>query len=379
MKTGPAVKIFLVFLSIFLILLGTRFVLMPHAQRLWPSRHGTPTAAAGEEIRRTPLEANIVRILRTLEVNAADIRMLPPQKDSVRRIEARIPKGHPVELIAWQLSQSVNGTPYRLADCRWDAPKKTCVFLFQSQNRGQPRLTLTCTEGDRFFSTTAKMAILIDNFAFEADQTTTAILSFPDPLTISLMPWDTKSSWTAQAAANYNKEIIIQLPLEPLIKVDSLQAKSMIFVHFPEDKIRGMVAEAMKIIPNFAGFNNMYGSRACEDSRVMKIILNEVGKRHGYFIETPTARNSVVAVEAGASAVPYGIVAASIDITANAAEIEDRLRHYCVVAQNKGSMLVSVKACPAFISALTNVRSLLAQNGVRLVYVSEIVSQTAEK
>jgi polysaccharide deacetylase 2 family uncharacterized protein YibQ len=379
MRTGLAVKIFLIFLLLLLLLLAVRFFFVPRAGHAWPLHSAKQSSTIEQEPRHGPLEAAIFRVLHTLEVTESDIRPLPAQKDSVRRFEARIPKGHPIEWVAWRLSQSVAGTAYRIEDCAWDAQKKTCLLIFQSRNRDLAKVTLNLIESDRFFSATAKLAIIIDNFTFKADQTTTRILSFPDPLTLSLIPWDKKSSWTAQAAANYTKEIVIQLPLEPRVKVDTLTAKSMIFVHYSEEKIRGMLIEAMKIIPNFAGFNNLLGSRACEDSRVMRIILEEVGKRHGYFVETQASRNSVIATEAGKATVPYAAITASIAESADEGEIEDLLRHYCVVAQNKGSLLVSVKATPALVSALIKVRPLLTQNGVRLVYVSEIVSHAGGK
>jgi hypothetical protein len=153
----------------------------------------------------------------------------------------------------------------------------------------------------------------------------------------------------------------------------------MIKVHHAEEKIRDTMDELAKIIPRFSGFCNLFGSRACEDSRVMGIVLDEVSKRHGYFVDTRTTRSSTVAELASVAGVPYAEVGASVDDGHEPAHSEELLRHYCLVAQKRGKLLLSAPASQAFVSALYEVRDVLRQNGVRLVHVSEIVSQPSKK
>jgi polysaccharide deacetylase 2 family uncharacterized protein YibQ len=375
MKSGITIKIFALCVVLLCVLLSIR--LLPTLKATRPATAGKPLLST-DTPKGTLFETNLEAAFARLEVRGPDIRTRMIS-GGARRIDIRIPRGQTREWVVWLISRCADATPYQSTDCVVDPEKNSCTMTFKTTNDSQPETIITITEGDRFFSTTATMAFLIENFNFQADQTTMEILSFPDPLTISLNPHEKKSAWTAQAAEEYKKEIIIQLPLEPQNKVDSASAASMIFVHFPEEKIRRMFDDAVKIIPNFAGINNYLGSRVCEDSRVMAIIMDEIAGRHGYFIETPVTRNSVAAAAAKKNRVPFASITTTIGDQADAGAIEDDLRHYCLVAQKKGSLIVSVKARPAFIVALKKVRELFAQNGIRLVYVSEIVSREGEK
>jgi polysaccharide deacetylase 2 family uncharacterized protein YibQ len=375
--------LFIICLVVLAGLLGYRFLLAPPSAHHLTSSAATAAPPAGQPPGRvgklSAFESSLYGTLRKLEVAEEDIKLRPVAGDSLRRIRAAIPRGQPWEDILWKLNQCVNGSSYRVEDCVADEAKSIYTLRFTDASRRQPVVVLTLSAGERYFSTTARMAILIDKFNFEADQTTMEILSFPDPLTLSLLPSEKKSAWTSQAAIEYNKEIIIQLPLEPTTRVDSSLASALIMVHYPEEKIRAMVDASMRTIPNFSGFNNLLGSRACEDSRVMAIIMDLIARRNGYFVETPCSRNSTIPALARKAGVPYCEISASIADDASAAAVEDYLRHYCLLAQKRGKILVRVKARPAFVTALKNVRTYLAQNGVRLAYVSEIVSQPAEK
>jgi polysaccharide deacetylase 2 family uncharacterized protein YibQ len=313
--------------------------------------------------------------LNKLEVAEQDITESLLQKDSLKHIQARIPRGRPIEWIVWDIAQSANATSYTLTDCSYNDRKAACTFDFQSSEPEKPRIRLVLRYADRFFSNSAKLAILIEDFEFQADQTTINILSFPKPLTIALAPSLAKSAWTAQAADQYKKEVVVQLMLEPLVRANTPDGAQMIMVHYPAEKIKSIISAAVESIPNFAGFNNVLGSRALEDSRVTEIVLREIKKRHGYFVETNTARSSVAPALARTIELAYARVGAHIPDNANARDIKDHLSHFCVVAHKKGEVLVAAKASAGLVEALNDMHDVFRQNGIRLVYVSEIVDK----
>ncbi len=334
---------------------------------------------AKKPVKNSPFETLLHEALQKLEVRQEDIHERLLLEDSLRELSVRVPKGRPLEWIVWDIAQSAEGTSYRLDDCVQDERRGTCAMSFASTNPKHPKVRINLSFSDRYFSTTARLAILIEDFDFEANQTTIDILSFPQPLTISLEPSSKKSAWTAQAAGQYNKEVVIQLALEPVVGSNAYASLPMILVHYPAEKIREMIAEAVKTIPNFSGFTNLLGSRAMEDTRVMDVVLHEVRKRHGYFAEGKTARSSVVASLADRIGLPYAVITARIPDSADMPGIEDHLRHSCIVAQKRGTALVSARASSQLVGALKATQSVFEQNGIRLVYVSEIVSQPDEK
>jgi polysaccharide deacetylase 2 family uncharacterized protein YibQ len=326
--------------------------------------------AQGNTVSR--FEALLTEALIQQEVHSEDIKTRNIIQDSLLEITARIPRGRPLEWIVFDLCRSADETSHTVDDCMVDKRTGICTIEFLSPDKHPPRIRLILKPSDRFSSKTAKIAILIEDFEFQADQTTINILSFPHPLTISLDPLSKKSAWTAQAADQYAKEVVIRLAFEPHVKVSLPPSLPLILVHFSADSIHRIIAESVKSIPNFAGFNNVLGSRALEDTRLMDIVLRDILKRHGYFVESKTARNSIVPSLAASMGLAYAGVSTVISEKASSDDIEAQLRHCCIVARKKGTMLVSARAGVELITALNKIQDTFSRNGIKLVYVSEI-------
>lgn len=322
------------------------------------------------------LEVNINEKLKELEVKKDEIRSQFYPRKKTRELKAAVPKGRPDEWIIWQLSQAANGTPYSVEDCVFDRKKNTHTITYTSNNKKKEKVTLQISKASRFLSNTAKMAILIEDFNFEANQTTIDFLSFPEPLTIALVPHLKKSSWTAQAAKEYKKEIVIHLPFESKIKRKNKSATHTIMVHYSEEKIRTIINNAIKAIPNFSGFASLHGSLALEDTRIMNIVLNHIKKHDGYFVDTRISKSSILSEITAKKRIPFGKVSEAIKEKSKVTSLENQLKHYAVVAQKRGKILISAKASRSFIKALTNVVPTLKTNGVQLIYVSEIVKKS---
>ena len=59
--------------------------------------------------------------------------------------------------------------------------------------------------------------------------------------------------------------------------------------------------------------------------------------------------------------------------------IEKQLKHYAVIALEMSSIIVSSKASYSLIQSLKNVHPILQQNGIQLVYVSDILKEIKQK
>jgi polysaccharide deacetylase 2 family uncharacterized protein YibQ len=217
------------------------------------------------------------------------------------------------------------------------------------------------------------MAILIENFGFEATQTTIEYLNFPDPLTVSLIPAQKLTAWTAQIANEYKKEIVISLPMEPLPQQFNQYRPSMITIHMSEEDIRNKIAQAASAITNFSGIANFHGNKAMEDSRIMDIILTETNRRKAYFIYSDNSRNSVVPQLVRTAKTPHHPIQGTIDATHTAEQARERLRRYAMTAEKTGKILIKAPPTTAFMQALKEESDMLRENCIRLVYVSELM------
>lgn len=320
------------------------------------------------------IESNIHTILNKMEVKESEINTQMFLESRLREIRAKIPKGKPFEWTIWLISQATKGTKYSLIDCFHNKKRGLYSLTFEKRNSKKDYVSLILSNANRYLSNSAKIAILIEDFNFEADKITVDYLSFTEPLTFSLTPYLKKSSWTAEAANTYNKEILINLPFESAKKKKEIPYKSTIMLHYPEVQITKIFNQAIKKVPNFSGFSNLNSSPVLSDSRAMSIVLNNIKKHHAYFIECRSTKSSVVSIISEKLKVPYQKINFSIDEKTDAAAIEELLRHYTIVALKKSKILISARPSMAFLKALKNVLPEMKQNGIRLVYVSEIVN-----
>ncbi len=373
MKIKGIGRIFIIFIILFVILLSIKNIFQSHNINLSkiPSKYIIKSKDSKKST--SHLQSNIYIKLNDLEVQDDEIETYFFLENKIKEIKASIPKGRPIEWILWQFYEATKGTSYNITDCVYNKKKGKCTITFISSNPKKEKITLSISKAARFLRNCIKIAFLIEDFDFEADQTTMDFLKFPEPLTFSLIPFDKKSDLTAKAADEYNKEIIIHLPFESHIKDKKRAISQTIMIHHPEEKIRESINKTMKAVPNFAGFSYLLPSFTLEDSRVMGIVLNEIKKHHGYFIYKQNGKNVVVPRIAKKIDIPYREITIVIKTSSDVSAIEDKLKHYAVVAQKRSKVLISVEACKGFITALNNVLPLLQQNGIRLVYVSEIV------
>jgi Uncharacterized protein conserved in bacteria len=186
------------------------------------------------------------------------------------------------------------------------------------------------------------------------------------------------SAWTAQIANEYKKEILIMLPMEPLPKTFSQYDQSQIKIHYQEEEIKTIIKDAIEAIPSFSGFCNFYGNRVLEDSRVMKIVYNEIQKHHGYFLITTNSKKSVAKTIASEMKLPYQKIDYTLNSDNPTSTIADSLRYCAILAQKTGKVLIRGHASESLLIALQNTLPQLKQNGIRLVYVSEILIHPAE-
>lgn len=343
---------------------------------------GRPGKSSSDGDKRLSIEKALSKRLLELECRAPDIKSRYSAGDRAILMQASVPRGRPFEWAVLVLSQAAQGTPYVVSDCVVDEKKQSARITFSpsasaAPAKNSPAVMLTVTGSERYYSGTARMALVLENCEDTSYQLAVSLLSFAEPLTVSVVPGSKKAALIAQLADQHRKEVIIRLPFETQGRVPSSLENPAIMVHYSRDAIRGALSDAIKDIPNFTGFANAWGSRACEDSRVMNIVLADIRKQHGYFMETRTTKNSVVASVASEVGCPFSQVTALID-KKTVPDILAELKRLGAGAQASGSLAACARASRQLCDALNEARPWFRANGIRLVFVSEIVTHPHE-
>lgn len=345
--------------------------LVHRPERASPSPHNKNTSST----RDLPIGARIVAALVEFETREADIRIDSTHNaDTVLAIRAKAPRGIPPETLVWKIGSIAQGTPYRVVDAFQKNADAPCRIVLARQSSSD-RIVVVLARSTQFYSATARMAIVVENFRFSADQTTVEFLRFPEPLTVTLTPDKKASSWASQIANEYRKEIIVALAMEPCDTAGGIDPAAVVMVHYTDDAIRAIVDEAVRTVPNFSGFANFKGTRATGDSRVVNTVLGVVRRSHGYFMEIAPTSRSVVRSVARSQDLPYAVVTERIDSRATGAQVETALQRLAAVAQTRGRIVVSIPPTAAAIAGLTAQLPALKRNGIKMTYVSEVVGR----
>ena len=136
------------------------------------------------------------------------------------------------------------------------------------------------------------IAFVIDDWGYNKKHIERA-LEIERPITIAILPNLSYSKYIADRFRKDNDlyDIILHLPLES--KSGRAEEGNTIKEGMTEEKILSILDDDIKTIPDIVGVSNHQGSKATEDKRVMKIILNELKNRKLFFLDSVTSPKSV--------------------------------------------------------------------------------------
>ena len=137
-----------------------------------------------------------------------------------------------------------------------------------------------------------KIAIIIDDFGYYNNDITDNFLDFKYPITLSILPGQRYSSEISQKANEMNKQVMLHLPMEPLVG-NVEQNDFTIMTDMSESVILNRLNKALNSFSNLVAVNNHMGSKATADERVMNIIFKELKARKLIFVDSKTTAKSV--------------------------------------------------------------------------------------
>jgi uncharacterized protein len=180
-----------------------------------------------------------------------------------------------------------------------------------------------------------ELAIVIDDLGNNM-KGTSEMMELPITLTVAIMPFLPTTITDAEMANKYGHEVIVHLPMEPKSGKRSWLGPGAITTDLSNKEIRKRVEAAIKEVPHAVGMNNHMGSRATENERVMRIVM-EVCKEHGFFyLDSKTTGKSVAGKLANEIGVPYvenNIFFDDIYTTAHITKQADRLAEKLVKSE----------------------------------------------
>jgi uncharacterized protein len=217
----------------------------------------------------------------------------------------------------------------------------------------------------------AHLAIILDDLGNDLGAAD-AIFSLPYPLTISVLPNRPHSVDIAEEAHRRGYEVMLHLPME---SVRSTKAESQeLRPGMSEPQVSAMVNQFLHAVPDVAGVNNHQGSQSTADVSLMNELMPVLRDHQLFYIDSRTTA-ATVAFDAARHA---GVRSAFrntpfLDDVEDVSAIRKQLQHALRAAREKGDVVAIGHPHPATLAALADVLPKAKAQGVRLVFVSDLV------
>lgn len=216
-----------------------------------------------------------------------------------------------------------------------------------------------------------KVAIVVDDFGYNMNNLD-RLFAVKRAVTFSVLPNLPYSKRIASLASSKGYEVILHLPLES----NDLAAPAetgTIKTGMDEKEILALLDKDIASVPGLSGVSNHQGSKATEDKRSMSIVLSGLKKRSLYFFDSLVTDKSVCREVAARWKVPYAKRDIFLDNENSPEYIEKQMLSLRRAAFKYGSVIAVCHDRKNTITVLNKMMPELAEEGIRFVYLSEVV------
>ncbi len=228
-----------------------------------------------------------------------------------------------------------------------------------------------------FFSTTGfaetpRVAIIIDDLGYHLANGRRAI-NLPGPVAMSVLPGAPRARTLAQQAHASGKEVLLHLPLQAYDD-DARAEPAEIVLDMSRARVGDTFQQALEAVPHAVGINSHRGSLLTRHPGHMAWLMQEIAAREQlFFIDSFTTHQSValqIAEENGVDAERRDIF---LDPDIDPASVEREFERLKELASKRGHAIGIGHPYPATLELLERELPRLAEEGFKLVRVSELV------
>jgi len=215
------------------------------------------------------------------------------------------------------------------------------------------------------------ISIIIDDVGHQAATGQRAV-ELPGAIACAFLPYAPHTRRLALLAHSFNKEILLHAPMEAESR--GVLDRGALTLHMTQQEFVRTLQEDLKAVPHVQGINNHMGSLLTRHPGHMLWLMQEIS-RHGdlFFVDSRTTTKSValrVALEAGVPSLQRDVF---LDNERDAAAIEQQFNRLLEVARVRGAALAIGHAYPETLEVLERMLPRLAEHGVRLVSLAEMI------
>lgn len=215
-----------------------------------------------------------------------------------------------------------------------------------------------------------EIAVIIDDIGFDLGAVE-ELAKIKAPLGFAILPNAPYAAEAAEILHAAGKEILLHLPMEPRSYPEESPGAGALLVHMDAGEIRMRIAAGLAAVPHVSGVNNHMGSLFMEDEARLFVVMDELGKRGLFFVDSMTTPGSRGREAASRAGVRFAARNVFIDHEPGYAAALEKLTSPPRQGRKNGAPLVMIgHPHPETVRALKKALPILREEGVRLIPVS---------
>lgn len=217
------------------------------------------------------------------------------------------------------------------------------------------------------------IALIIDDMGDRLQEDLRAI-SLPGPIAYSFLPQTPHSRQLAELAYQHNKEVMLHLPMQAMEQ--RRLGAGAITLNMPRQEVIDNLNAGLDAVPHVIGINNHMGSLMTRHPGHMSWLMQEIHRRGDlFFVDSRTTAATVAEQVAEETGVPHLRRDVFLDNEISAAEIAQQFQRLISLAKKNGAALAIAHPHPESIRFLEQQLPRLAEFGIQLIPVSELVQR----
>ena len=247
---------------------------------------------------------------------------------------------------------------------------KDVYFLFRDL---MPWFTL-----EVYFQPRYQVAIVIDDLGYNRTNAE-RFLKLPQKITYAVFPHLPLSRSLGEKFSEHGKEIIIHLPMEALDNEQNNNETLILRTGDDEARVNDIIKKAVTNLPTARGLNNHKGSKATQDSELMKNLMVALKKSNLMFLDSVTSDQSQafdIAQELGLLSFRRDIF---IDGNTSIEYIQQKLWDAVSIAKKRGYSIAIGHVKSETYQALESFFHSFNDPEVEFVYLSELIQPSKKK
>ncbi len=221
-------------------------------------------------------------------------------------------------------------------------------------------------------SANARLAIIIDDIGYNKIQSERAA-NLQGKFTLAILPFTPHGLTSANIAQRKGKELMLHLPMSTINNMPV--GKGGLISGMSREEFVKTVQQDLDSMPHIQGVNNHMGSRLTQEAEPMRWLMAELQQRGLYFVDSRTSAQTKALDIARNFNVPSIKRDVFLDDIKDTKAIQYQLNRAINFAIERGSAVAIGHPYPETMGVLEQAEALLMAQGIKLVYLSELLGK----